>query len=197
MFPKLIIFLFALMPAMADLVTDARRQVGITLSYDPSYVSISYPGGDVAAQSGVCSDVIVRALRPSGLDLQKAIYLDMKKNFRAYPQIWGLKRPDRNIDHRRVPNQRRYFERQGWSLSIPKSNNSTERNAAIIANAQPGDIISNMLPGNIPHIMIVSDQKSEQGRPLVIHNIGSGCVEEDAIADYPINGHYRVTLRKK
>lgn len=179
------------------LVSEARKQVGVTLSYDPSYVSISYPGGDVAAETGVCTDVIVRALRQCNLDLQKAIHLDMKNNFRAYPQIWGLKRGDRNIDHRRVPNQRRYFERQGWSRPLPKSGSNTARNAAIIAVCKPGDIISNMLPGNIPHIMIVSDKKSKQGRPLVIHNIGSGCVEEDSIADYPINGHYRPKLSKK
>lgn len=179
------------------LVSAARKQVGITLSYDPSYVSLSYPEGDVAAETGVCTDVIVRALRQCNINLQKAIHLDMKKNFRAYPQIWGLKRADRNIDHRRVPNQRRYFERQGWSLPLPKSGSRTARNAAIIAASKPGDIISNMLPGNIPHIMIVSDQKSAQGRPLVIHNIGSGCIEEDSIADYPINGHYRPKLRKK
>ncbi len=165
-----------------DLHTEARKQIGVTTIYDPEYVVIKYPGGDISPERGVCTDVIIRALRGHGIDLQKKVHLDMRSNFSSYPKIWGLKKADKNIDHRRVPNLRTYFTRQGWSLPITRK--ATDYKA--------GDIVTNTLPGNLPHIMIVSDRKSEDGTPLVIHNVGSGTQEEDFLFAYPINGHYRV-----
>ena len=163
------------------LVEAARKQIGVTTSYDPSYVSMKYPGGDVPKEKGVCTDVVIRALRGVGHDLQKLVHEDMKKNFSKYPKIWGLKRTDRNIDHRRVPNLRRYFERRGISLKVTK--NKTDY--------LPGDLVTCTVAGKLPHIMIVSDKKSEDGTPLVIHNIGSGAKQEDCLFTYPLTGHYR------
>lgn len=167
------------------LVAAARRQIGITRLYDPAYVEMPYPGGDVPAERGVCTDVTVRALRIQGLDLQRAIHEDMRTNFAAYPQNWGLKRPNPHIDHRRVPNQMRWFEREGWSQPIT-------------ANADDyvgGDIAAWKLTGSgLLHIGIVSDRKSCEGTPLVIHNIGSGAVEDDILFAHTIIGHYRPVL---
>ncbi len=166
---------------------EARKQIGVTTSYNPAYVAIPYPNGDVPKNSGVCTDVVIRALRGMGLDLQKAVHEDMKANFSEYPTIWGLKRPDKNIDHRRVPNLRRYFERQGWSLPLSEK----------AENFKAGDIVTCTLRGSLPHIMIVSDKKSADGTPLVIHNVGRGTVEEDFLFHSPLNGHYRINLKKK
>lgn len=164
-------------------VEAARAQIGITTSYDPAYRALDYPGGDVPQESGVCTDVVIRALRTSrGLDLQKAVHEDMRRHFASYPKIWGLSRTDRNIDHRRVPNLQTYFTRQGWKLPIPEKPE----------DFQPGDIVTCTVPPHLPHIMIVSDRKTAQGRPLVIHNIGSGTREEDRLADFPITGRYRM-----
>lgn len=164
-------------------VEAARAQIGITTSYDPAYRALDYPGGDVPQESGVCTDVVIRALRTSrGLDLQKAVHEDMRRHFASYPKIWGLSRTDRNIDHRRVPNLQTYFTRQGWKLPIPEKPE----------DFQPGDIVTCTVPPHLPHIMIVSDRKTAQGRPLVIHNIGSGTQEEDRLADFPITGRYRM-----
>lgn len=165
----------------------ARRQIGITVDYDPAYIVIPYPGGDVPMESGVCTDVVIRAMRHLGLDLQKAVHEDMKRNFSAYPsrKIWGLKRPDKNIDHRRVPNLQTYFKRQGWSVAITQN----------AADYLPGDIVTCMLMGDsIPHIMIVSDRKNAEGVPLVIHNIGGGTQEEDELFSFTLTGHYRPKL---
>ena len=173
--------------ADARLPEAARRQIGITVDYDPSYVTLSYPGGDVAQESGVCTDVVIRAMRLLGLDLQKAVHEDMKRNFSAYPsrKIWGLKRPDKNIDHRRVPNLQTYFKRRGWSVAITQNP----------ADYLPGDIVTCMLMGDsIPHMMIVSDRKNEEGVPLVIHNIGGGTQEEDELFSFTLTGHYRPKL---
>lgn len=173
--------------ADARLPEAARRQIGITVDYDPSYVTLSYPGGDVAQESGVCTDVVIRAMRLLGLDLQKAVHEDMKRNFSAYPsrKIWGLKRPDKNIDHRRVPNLQTYFKRRGWSVAITQNP----------ADYLPGDIVTCMLMGDsIPHMMIVSDRKNEEGVPLVIHNIGGGTQEEDELFSFNLTGHYRPKL---
>jgi uncharacterized protein len=164
-------------------VRSARSQVGKTTVYDPSYVGLSYPGGDVPIGRGVCTDVVVRALRDAlQMDLQKLVHEDMRRAFSQYPKIWGLKKPDRNIDHRRVPNLRRYFERKGWSLSVPKDKGSY----------RPGDIVTCTVGGNRPHIMIVSDRTTAGGVPLAIHNIGSGTQEEDRLSDFPLTGHYRI-----
>jgi len=167
----------------SPIVAAARSQVGKTTIYDPAYVGLAYPGGDLPIEKGVCTDVVIRALRDAyHMDLQKLVYEDMKAEFSKYPSIWGLKRPDRNIDHRRVPNLRRYFERKGFSIAVGQS----------IKDYLPGDIVSCTVGGNRPHIMIVSDKKTNAGLPLVIHNIGSGAREEDRLFDFPITGHYRI-----
>jgi uncharacterized protein YijF (DUF1287 family) len=164
------------------IVAAARKQVGVTISYDPAYVALKYPGGDVPREKGVCTDVVIRALRDGlGLDLQKLVHEDMKANFAAYPKNWGLKRPDRNIDHRRVPNLQAYFKRRGFSLPLRKE----------AARFLPGDLVTCTVPPHLPHIMIVSERKSAAGVPLVIHNIGRGAREEDVLFTYPLTGHYR------
>ena len=160
----------------------ARQQVGQTLHYDPAYVGLAYPGGDLPIEKGVCTDVVVRALRTAlNLDLQQAVHEDMRAAFSAYPDNWGLRKPDPNIDHRRVPNLRRYFERQGYSLAITKR----------AGDYLPGDLVSCTV-GKRPHIMVVSDRKTPGGLPLVIHNIGRGTREEDRLFAFPLTGHYRV-----
>ena len=160
----------------------ARQQVGATLSYDPSYVVLAYPGGDIPRERGVCTDVVIRAVR-AGLsqDLQKLVHEDMRANFAAYPRNWGLSRPDKNIDHRRVPNLRVFFKRKGFLLPLTKSPE----------DYLPGDLVTCTVPPDLPHVMIVSDRKTENGEPLVIHNIGSGAKEEAVLFNYPLTGHYR------
>lgn len=171
-------------PAVANtrLAELARQQIGITVVYDPSYVTLRYPGGDVPADRGVCTDVVIRAFRGIGVDLQKAVHEDMKKAFSAYPRNWGLKRPDKNIDHRRVPNLRTYFKRRGWELPLSQK----------AADYLPGDLVTCTVAGNLPHIMIVSDRKAASGTPLIIHNIGAGTEEEDALFLFPLTGHFRI-----
>ena len=165
------------------LVEAARWQVGKTVTYDPAYVGLKYPGGDLPIKKGVCTDVVIRAFRRgSGMDLQKLVHEDMRKNFSKYPQIWGLKRPDKNIDHRRVPNLKAYFKRHGWSLAV------TEK----VLNYKPGDIVTCTVAGRLPHIMIVSDKVGADGVPMVIHNMGSGAREEASLFKFPLTGHYRV-----
>jgi len=184
----LLIHLLAL-PLLADataskIVHAARSQIGVTTLYDPAYVALSYPNGDVLPERGVCTDVVVRALRKSiQLDLQKAVHEDMKAHFSKYPKNWGLKRPDKNIDHRRVPNLQTYFTRHQQKLKLTENP----------ANFKPGDLVTSLLPGNLPHIMIVSDKFAEDGKtPLVIHNIGRGAVEENRLFAFPLTGHYRL-----
>ena len=165
-----------------DIVVAARERTQSDVRYDPKYVVLSYPGGDVPLDTGVCTDVIIRTYRNAfGFDFQKAVHEDMKRNFSAYPQSWGLKRADKNIDHRRVPNLEAYLKRQGASLSITKNPE----------DYQPGDIVSWRLGGRLPHIGIISDKKSEWGTPLVIHNIGAGPVEDDLLFNTDIHGHFR------
>jgi len=176
------------MPALCEpaprLVAAARSQIGTTLYYDSSYRILSYPNGDVPPDRGVCTDVVIRALRKSfGIDLQQRVHEDMARHFSLYPSSWGLRQPDKNIDHRRVPNLQTYFQRQGWSLPVTSQP----------ADYKPGDIVTSLLPPNLPHIMIVSDKKTLFGRPLVIHNIGSGTQEEDVLFEYKLTGHYRIT----
>lgn len=152
------------------------------VTYDPSYFRISYPNGDVPPGKGVCTDVIVRAYRKLGIDLQKEVHEDMKANFSRYPAKWGLSRPDRNIDHRRVPNLMTFFERHGEVKPISESPRDYE----------PGDIVCWNLGGAITHIGIVVNRKSADGkRPLIVHNIGAGQVMEDCLFDFKIIGHYR------
>ncbi len=183
----LLVALSASLTHALDLHVEARKQIGVTTIYDPAYVVLKYPGGDVPQERGVCTDVVIRALRGKGIDLQKDVHLDMRANFSKYPKIWGLKRPDKNIDHRRVPNLRTYFTRKGWSLPIPKKLADHKPSSYL-----PGDLVTNTLPGNLPHIMIISDKKTARGIPLVIHNVGGGTQEENFLYAYPINGHYRV-----
>jgi uncharacterized protein len=163
----------------------AKAAVELThdeVDYDPAYFSIPYPNGDVPAGKGVCTDVVIRAYRKLGIDLQKEVHEDMKANFHLYPKIWGLKKPDSNIDHRRVPNLMVFFARKGKELS--KSQNA--------ADYQPGDIVCWNLGGSITHIGLVSGQKSTDGnRYLIVHNIGSGQVLEDCLFSYTIIGHFR------
>ena len=164
------------------LVTAAREQVGVTLSYDPAYRRLSYPNGDVPLNTGVCTDVVIRALRQQGLDLQQAVHQDMRANFRLYPKNWGLSRPDSNIDHRRVPNLMTWFKRQGWSLPLGQD---AER-------YRPGDIVTWDLGGGLTHIGIISDRQAGSDVPLVLHNIGRGTQEEDILFSFKITGHYRI-----
>lgn len=165
------------------LAEAARDQVGVTVIYDPAYVRLDFPGGDIARDRGVCTDVVIRALRDAwGIDLQLAVNRDMKGNFGAYPKLWGLTKTDRNIDHRRVPNLQTLFARIGADL--PLSDGPTPY--------LPGDIVTWMLPGNLPHIGIVSDRRTADGTPLILHNIGRGAQEEDILFAYPMTGHYRI-----
>jgi uncharacterized protein YijF (DUF1287 family) len=166
-----------------EFLEAAKKQIGITVRYDPAYTVISYPGGDVPVEKGVCTDVVIRAMRGAGIDLQREVHDDMKVAFTAYPQIWGLRRPDRNIDHRRVPNLMRFFERRGKKLAVTKD----------AADYLPGDLVTCIVPPSLPHIMIVSDRFSaaDRTRPLVIHNIGAGAVEEDRLFEFKLTGHYR------
>ena len=164
------------------LVAAARRQVGITLAYDPAYSKLAFPGGDVARSKGVCTDVVIRAYRDGlNVDLQALINADMKRAFAAYPKRWGLKSTDSNIDHRRVPNLQTFLARQGAKLPVTST----------YADWRPGDIFTSLIGGTLPHIGIVSDLESRQGAPLVIHNIGRGAREEAALFDHPLTGHYR------
>jgi uncharacterized protein len=152
------------------------------VTYDPSYFSIGYPNGDVPANIGVCTDVIIRAYRKIGIDLQKLVHEDMKANFNKYPKNWGLTRTDRNIDHRRVPNLMTYFKRQGAELPITDNPN----------DYLPGHVVAWSLVNGLPHIGIVVNKKSEDGkRYLIVHNIGGGQVLEDVLFEYKIIGHYR------
>lgn len=173
------------LPASPDIVIAARAQIGITLQYRPAYEKIAYPNGDVPRVRGVCTDVIVRALRDArGIDLQQEVHDDMQKLPSSYPRNWTPKsqatiRLDANIDHRRVPNLITYFARRKLSV--------TSLNARYL----PGDIVAWNLGSGMHHIGIVTDKKSASGVPLVVHNIGRGTLEEDILNAYKIIGHYR------
>jgi hypothetical protein len=168
----------------APLVDKARQQIGVTTSYDPAYKKLAYPAGDVPQETGVCSDVVVRAFRGLKIDLQKEVHEDMERAFDQYPRKWGLKRPDSNIDHRRVPNLMTCFQRKGWSVEASKK----------ASDFIPGDVVAWDLGGGVTHVGIVSDRRSTAGDPLVIHNIGRGAQEEDILFTYTIIGHYRPKL---
>lgn len=171
-------------PEATALIRAAEGQVGVTTVYDPAYVGLAFPGGDVPAERGVCTDVLIRALRVAhGVDLQAAVNADMKANFAKYPANWGLSRTDRNIDHRRVPNLQTLLARMGAEVDL------TSDPAAF----QPGDIVTSMLPGNLPHIMIVTDRRGADGVLMVVHNIGAGARVEDMLFEYPLTGQYRLS----
>ena len=177
--------LLSVLPAKADFATDLARaaadRANHLVVYDPAYVSIPYPMGDVPANTGVCTDVVIRALRTLGIDLQQRVHQDMKRNFSKYPKIWGLTRTDTNIDHRRVPNLETYLKRRGAALPISSDP----------AAFQPGDIVSWRLPNNRPHIGIVTTEKGRSGAYKIAHNIGWGPKVEDMLFDYRIHGHFR------
>ena len=152
------------------------------VTYDGAYYSIPYPNGDVPDGIGVCTDVVIRTYRAVGLDLQKEVHEDMKANFKLYPQLWNLKRPDKNIDHRRVPNLMKYFKRQGAEISITDNGK----------DYLPGDVVSWDLGGGLTHIGVVVDKKSNDNkRFMIVHNIGGGQVLEDCLFNFTITGHYR------
>jgi len=166
------------------LVAAAIERTHHTVRYDPAYVRIPYPGGDVPPDTGVCTDEIIRSYRAVGVDLQKEVHEDMVKNFDAYPRKWRWFRaqPDPNIDHRRVPNLQVFFQRRGESLPIT---NRAE-------DYKPGDLVTWDLGGNVPHIGIVVDQKDQlSGRYMIVHNIGQGPKMEDVLFNWKITGHYR------
>ena len=178
-------YAFAQMPSQTEaskvkmLLDSARSQINQTLSYDARYSQIKYPNGDVALSTGVCTDVIIRAYRQAfSYDFQKTVHEDMMANFSLYPKMWGLKSTDTNIDHRRVPNLQMFLKRKNVEVANKEY--------------RAGDLVTQMIANKYPHIVIVSDKLSEDGkRPLVIHNIGSGTKEEDSLYAYPITGHYR------
>jgi len=168
----------------SSFVTAALERTEHNVRYDGSYHRIAYPNGDIPADIGVCTDVLIRSYRKLGVDLQSLVHEDMRADFSKYPskRIWGLSRPDSNIDHRRVPNLQVFFTRHGEVLP-------TKQDGTLY---QAGDIVTWMLPGNLPHIGIIVNQRSDDSvRPLVVHNIGGGPVLEDMLFNYKITGHYR------
>ena len=172
-----------LAPAVEKVVNAAHTQAEVTKTYDPAYTSIPYPNGDVPREKGVCTDVVVRAFRDGAkVDLQKDVHEDMARNFSVYPKKWGLKKPDTNIDHRRVPNLMTFFTRQGKAL--PVSRDSKEY--------QPGDVVAWDMGGGLLHIGIMSSEwDAGVGRFKVVHNVGWGVAIEDRLFDWKIIGHYR------
>ncbi|HPU01253.1 MAG TPA: DUF1287 domain-containing protein [Bacillota bacterium] len=165
------------------ILLGARKEVEKGTRYDASYQAISYPGGDVDPSVGACTDVVIRALRAAGFDLQELIHEDMRRNFELYPQLWGLDGPDPNIDHRRTQNQMFFFERFGEKLTL-------EVTEATLDQWRHGDIVYWRFPGGEQHTGIISDRTNARGIPLVIHNIGIAR-EEDCLLRWEIIGHYR------
>lgn len=156
--------------------------------YDGSYIPMAYPDGDVPADVGVCTDVIIRSYRAVGIDLQRLVHEDMSDHFDAYPsrRLWGLSVPDPNIDHRRVPNLRTFFSRKGRKLPVSRR----------AGDYLPGDIVTWALPGNLPHIGLIAEARSSTTEtPMVVHNIGAGPRLEDMLFRYRITGHYRYPPR--
>ena len=174
----LLLVVLAQVRASSQIIAAAAlTQVGVTTTYDPSYVRLRYPGGDVPRDRGVCSDVVVRAFRAAGVDLQVAVHEDMRAHFAAYPKMWGMRGADANIDHRRVPNLMKFFERRSKSLALNDEYN-------------PGDVVAWRLPGGLYHVGIVSGIRGARDW-LVVHNIGYGAKNEDVLRAYDIIGHYR------
>ena len=169
--------------AIKLLLENANQQIGVTVAYDPSYTVLKYPNGDVPLEKGVCTDVVVRAFRNAGVDLQKEVHEDMTANFSLYPKKWGLKQADSNIDHRRVPNLQTFFMRRGKSLPVTQNAD----------DYKPGDVVSWDLDGKgLSHIGIVSNLwAKETKRFMIIHNIGGGAASEDVLFAWKMTGHYR------
>jgi hypothetical protein len=174
-------------PAAAELSFASRlsaaalERTSHTVRYEGAYVRIPYPGGDVPASTGVCTDEVIRSYRALGIDLQKEVHEDMARHFALYPRLWKGTGPDTNIDHRRVPNLRVFFTRKGQSLPVTKE----------AADYLPGDLVTWTLPGNLPHIGLVVDAKADSGRYQIVHNVGQGPKREDVLFAWPITGHYR------
>lgn len=190
LFKKLILLLFLTIGLPAIAQTDYGLKVAAAAQeltkdhvvYNGSYFSIPYPYGDVPAGYGVCTDVVIRTYRKLGVDLQKEVHVDMKAHFSKYPNNWGLKKTDTNIDHRRVPNLRTFFKRKGLSIAVTQN----------AKDYLPGDIVSWTLNNGLTHIGMVSKTKSkDQKRYLMVHNIGAGQVLEDCLFNFKITGHYR------
>ncbi|MEL1245509.1 DUF1287 domain-containing protein [Flavobacterium sp. DGU11] len=189
----LLLFGFACAPTVEKTFYEKLSDAAISLTkddveYDGAYFNIPYPNGDVPKGKGVCTDVVIRAYRKLGIDLQKEVHEDMKVNFSKYPKSWGLKSTDTNIDHRRVPNLQLFFTRKGTSLPVTNK----------AADYKPGDIVTWLLSGNLTHIGIVVNKKSlkNNGGYMVVHNIGSGQELEDCLFDYKVTGHYRYQKTK-
>lgn len=163
---------------LAHAALDRTRHV---VRYVPDYVRLPYPGGDVPADTGVCTDEVIRSHRALGLDLQKLVHEDMKKNFSLYPKNWGLKKPDPNIDHRRVPNLMTFFKRKGASLPVTQNPE----------DYRPGDLITCTVPPHLPHIALVVPAPDGGTRPWIVHNIGRGPKMEDLLFGFPLTGHFR------
>ena len=162
----------------------ARERTHHDVTYDGSYRRLAYPDGDIPDHLGVCTDVVIRSYRALGIDFQRLIHEDMRKAFSQYPKNWGLKRPDRNIDHRRVPNIQAYLRRQ--KASLPVTDNPKDY--------LPGDLVTWMLPGNLPHIgIVVSNPEAGNQHPWIVHNVGAGPKLEDRLFGFPLTGHYRFT----
>lgn len=170
---------------LEQLSRSALERTTYSIVYDPSYVKLKYPMGDVSPFKGVCTDVIIRSYRQLGVDLQQLVHEDMRANFSSYPsrKLWGHRKPDTNIDHRRVPNLRVFFERKGKALDVTDNPN----------DYQPGDMVTWSLGVRKPHIGIVAEQvsMSDPQRHLIIHNIGAGAELADMLFDFKITGHYR------
>lgn len=190
LFKKLTLLLFLTIGLPAIGQTDYGLKVAAAAQeltkdhviYNGSYFSIPYPGGDVPAGYGVCTDVVIRTYRKLGVDLQKEVHEDMKTHFSLYPNNWGLKKTDTNIDHRRVPNLRTFFKRKGVSIAVTQN----------AKDYLPGDIVSWTLSNGLTHIGMVSKTKSkDQKKYLMVHNIGAGQVLEDCLFNFKITGHYR------
>ncbi len=168
-------------PRARALAIAAMSQVGKTVTYDPAYVRLAFPNGDVPIDRGVCTDVVVRAFRELGVDLQLEVHRDMAAHFERYPKLWKLTRPDPNIDHRRVQNLRTWLQRRGAELTVTTSG----------ADYWPGDLVTVDVTG-LAHIMVVSTTLAADGQHyLVAHNIGQGTQVEDRLFEFPITGHYR------
>ena len=163
------------------LVQAALERVKHTVRYDPAYVKLDYPNGDVPEDTGVCTDEIIRSYRALGIDLQKLVHEDMQRAFAAYPRFWGLHTTDRNIDHRRVPNLQTFFKRRGAALLVTQK----------AEDYLPGDLITCTVAGRLPHIAIVVPAADGSSTPWIVHNIGQGPKHEDRLFEFPLTGHYR------
>ncbi|MFZ1387311.1 MAG: DUF1287 domain-containing protein [Thiolinea sp.] len=167
---------------IAKLINSVYEQTKVTRSYDPAYVKLAYPNGDVDQSTGVCTDVVIRAFRAQGIDLQKRVHEDMRKAFKNYPRKWGLRTPDTNIDHRRVPNLMTYFDRQGKALPVTEDPD----------NYKSGDLVVWELPSGQEHIgVVLAERSNDEARPLIGHNVGEGANVDDVLFAWPIRGHYR------